>query len=291
MSRLWLLAAAALFASGALAPSAGALSSKGIIAKINEQRVFHGLPGKVANSSARADGCKKHNRYQRLNGGQLTHFEQKGKPGYSKEGAAAARASVLSRGILWSQGNPWEAAPIHLAALLAPRLNKAGADETGDYNCVVTNGLGRKAPKTPTVYVYPGEGKSYPGSETASEGPYTPGQRVGIKDGTETGPYLFVFFDGPLSTSAAGDITKAALTGPNGPVELKVADNKVRGLETFLPTGGVLIPRKPLPEGVYTASVAGNAREVFGPDKGKRVDFARTWSFNVVPALPVGVFE
>jgi hypothetical protein len=263
-----------------LTPAAAARAATGeeAVARLNAQRAAHGIPAGISHNPEWSRWCALHNEYQRLNGGNLTHYEEPGKPGYTPEGAEAGMNSVLSQGDDWNSINPWETAPIHLHQTLAPRLDAMGVDDSGGYVCATTLlSRNRPAPAENAVYVYPGPGTTHRSAETAAELPYTPGQRVGIAAGTETGPYIYVSVDGPqLTEFSQARIVSASLTGPDGAVELRTVDNHTDGLEGYLPAGGELIPLNPLrPRSTYTASVSLVARA--GETD---IPFERTWSFS-----------
>src|SRR5262249_25015472 len=159
------------------------------IGQLNAQRTANGIPAGIAERADWDADCAKHNNYQRLNGGVLTHQEEMGKPGYTAEGAFAGANSVLSSiGYGADGGNPWETAPIHLMQLLAPALAETGYD----HGCMITiAGWTRPLPPAPQIFTYPGNGTRtiYP-SEVANEGPFVPGDFVGLPAGTTTGPHI-----------------------------------------------------------------------------------------------------
>ncbi|HEX8104990.1 MAG TPA: hypothetical protein VF533_20380 [Solirubrobacteraceae bacterium] len=266
----------------AAAPAHAGVTGPEIVGHLNAQRAAHGLPAGIAEDAALSDGCTKHNAYGRLND-VLTHGEDPSKPGYTPEGDQAGKTSVLYRGgVSWTaERNPFETAPIHLHQLLAPRIDRMGASEDDGFGCATTlASRNRPAPPADVTYTYPGDGATgWPASQIAAEGPYTPGERVGIPAGTETGPYLYVMFDGPdLTPFDTARATAASLTGPDGAVEAVSVDNATPGLEGFLPTGMELIPRRPLrPRATYTASVSADVttQDQTGPSR----SFTRTWSF------------
>ena len=252
-----------------------------IVGFVNAQRAAHGIPAGITHRQADTVACRKHNAYTTANGGALVHDEEPGKPGYSDEGRDAAKTSVLWKGKTWAGGiNPFEFAPIHLSQVLSPRLDAMGASEDGSVGCATTlKSRNRPAPAANTTYSYPGDAATgWRTQETASEGPYTPGERVGIAKGAVTGPYLYVFFDGPgLTPFSKAKATAASLTGPGGPVAAVTADNFTSGLEGFLPPEVLLIPTAPLAaDTAYTAFVAA---EVSSSNGGAAVPFERTWTF------------
>ncbi|MBA2347843.1 MAG: hypothetical protein H0V81_06050 [Solirubrobacterales bacterium] len=273
---------AVLAATPLVLPSAAVADVSGpeIVGFLNAQRAAQGLPAGIAEDPGLSDGCARHNGYGAANN-VLEHDETKGRPGYSPQGRDAARVSVLyDSGGPWSAArNPFEEAPIHLHQLLAPRLDRMGAAETGAYGCATTlASRARPAPAADVSYSYPGDGATgWPAAQTAFEAPYTPGEKVGIPAGTRTGPYLYVLFDGPdLSPSSRAQVTRATLSGPDGPVALATVDNTTPGLVGYLPPGAELIPRAPLrPESVYRASVTAS---VGGSGVAART-FSHRWSF------------
>lgn len=258
-----------------LAPAASAeQSGSALVGYLNAQREAHGFPAGIVEDPALSDGCAKHNNYMALNGG-LTHDETVGAPGYTPEGEQAGGTSVLYQGSVWAAGaNPFETAPIHLQQLLAPRIDRMGAFESEGFGCATTlASRNRSAPATDVTYTYPRDGATdWRPSETAAEDPFTPGEKLGIPEGTATGPYLYLLFDGPdLTVFDTAQVTSASLTGPAGPVEIAVADNTTPEVGAYLPTGAQLIPRRPLvPRQTYTASVSAT---VAGRP------FSHTWSF------------
>jgi hypothetical protein len=252
------LAIGALLAVGV--GSAQAVSSAVAITALNKQRIANGIPGGVRSVGSLAGGCAKHNAYMKRNGGVLTHFETKGRPSYSVAGEKAGRSSVLSYGgPAWRSlgSNPWETAPIHLAQLLAPSLAVSGYSEANGFACAQTLASPRRqVPSATTVYTYPGDGASIYPSERAAEGPYTPGELIGIRG--ITGPYLYVMADGPDGYGLlAAQVTKASLTDAGGhPVPVATADGTNPKLRGYIPPGGFVIPTTPLRRGTtYSAAV------------------------------------
>ena len=259
----------------AIAPAAQAAA----IESLNAQRTANGIPAGIVERSDWSSACANHDRYMAQNG-ELTHFEDAGKPGYTAEGDWAGRNSVLASGSSWADGNPFETAPIHLMQLLAPRLSEMGQDEHEGYVCDTTwPGMNRARPAATVLYSYPGDGRTeVRASEVAYESPFVPGDFVGLPQGTRTGPHLYVLADGPWS-SADLQITAASLTGPDGPTEVRWVDNTTGTVGAYMPTGGIVIPAAPLRRGSvkYTASVSVS------------VDGApatRTWSFTTVSNAP-----
>jgi hypothetical protein len=219
------------------------------IAALNAQRAANGIPAGITERAEWSNDCALHNEYQRENGGVLTHQEDPAKPGYTDGGAFAGQNSVLSSSGYGADGaNPWEMAPIHLMQLLAPALGETGYD----HGCMITiAGWTRPQPPVPQIFTYPGNGTHtiYP-SEVANEGPFVPGDFVGLPAGTTTGPHIFVLGFG----TGKAHLTDASLTGPSGPVEIRTVDDFTDTVGVYLPDGGIIIPVQPLVSGAtYTA--------------------------------------
>lgn len=273
------LPAAALALLAVAAPARADVSGPDIVGFLNAQRAAQGIPAGIVEDPALSSACFKHDQYGAATG-TLTHDEDDANPNRTPEGDAAAHQSVIYAGAgPWTATrNPFETAPIHLHQLLAPRLDRMGAAETQGYGCATTlASRNRPAPAADVTYTYPGNGATgWATAQTAAEGPYTPGERVGIPAGTRTGPYLYVMFDGPdVRTFDTAHATGATLTGPSGPVDVAVVDNATDGLSGYLPTGMELIPRAPLAEGAtYTASVTADVTTQSGTRP-----FASSWTF------------
>jgi hypothetical protein len=257
---------------------AGAASSAEIVAALNAQREANGIPAGITERGDWSANCAQHNEYMQQNG-SLTHDEDPGAPGYTSGGAWAGQNSVLASGSTWSAGNPFEEAPIHLHQLLAARLSEMGADERYGWVCATTwPGMNRSHTAAGVLYSYPGDGRTeVPAAQTVSESPFTPGDFVGLPEGTTTGPHLYVMVDVP-GDDASAQITSASLTGPRGPEDVRWVDNHTDQIGPYLPPGGIVIPAHPLARGAgYTASVA----VVAGGEQ-----LSRTWSFTTVPNRP-----
>ncbi len=267
------------------APAAADVPAGEAVGLLNAQRAANGIPAGLSERADWSSACAKHNDYQRANGGGLTHQENPANPGYTVEGAWAGQNSVLSQGDTWRTGNPWETAPIHLMQLLAPRLTQLGVDDRASYVCATTwPGYAATGSASPVVYSYPGDGATrWRPSERASEGPFTPGDKVGLPQPTETGPYLYALVDGPgsfFSVRNATQLTAASLTGPQGPVEIRTVASDHPEVGPYLPAGAMLIPVSPLQAGArYTASASFTVG-------GAAV--SRTWSFTTAGPQPGG---
>lgn len=271
---------------GAAPASAAALQGDQEIAALNGQRAMNGIPGDIVENIDWSLGCAKHMAWVKLN--FLDHVEPVGTPGYSPEGDAAGQTAVLtgSGSSFFADGrNDFQHAPIHLMQMLNPLLKTSGAAD----GCLATlRDVDRQFAQIST-FSYPGDGGVALTSETAFEGPFVPGDFVGLPMGTTTGPHLFFYAFKPGANAAwfsKGQITAATLTGPGGaPVPFQKVDNHTteggaRNLGIYLSPGGILIPVSPLTAGAtYTASVN------FTFDSGGTA--SRTWSFTASPTLPL----
>jgi hypothetical protein len=261
------------------------------LAILNAQRAAIGAPA-VTERSDWSAACMAHVRYMIDNppapsDTETAHQETPGAAGYTVKGAWAAENAVLAPGGgSWNQPapdasspgwpTPWETAPIHLAQLLAPQLQQVGlasasAPDGSVFSCATTwPGYAAARPATNSVLTYPANGATIYTKELASESPWTPGERVGLPDGTWTGPYLYAFAWGPF-TDERTKVAATSLTGPAGPVDLRTVD--VALSDGYLPPGcALLIPVNPLRGGTtYTASIT------FALDG---VQLTHTWSFH-----------
>ncbi len=252
------LVALALFCAMLLPAGAGAISGPEIVQRLSQQREANGIPGELVEQPDWSADCAKHN-YYGAQTGELRHSEDPSSPYYSAEGDWAAENSVLASGPSWSQGNPWEEAPIHLIQLLAPQLSEMGAAENDNHDCATTwPGYHRPEPAGLTGYSYPGNGVSgVVPTERASETPSVPGDQVGLPQGTATGRYLLAYLAG-IDPSDAPDVTATAtLSGSSGAVDLRVVDSTNEEIGGYMPQpSAFLIPAQPLkPQTAYQADV------------------------------------
>ncbi len=237
---------------------AAAISGAEIVQRVSQQREANGIPGGLIENPAWSAACAKHN-YYGAQTGKLEHFEDPSSPYYSEEGDWAAKNSVLASGSSWSQGNPWEQAPIHLIQMLAPQLSEMGAAENDNHDCATTwPGYKRPEPAILTGYSYPGNGVSgVVPSERAAESPMVPGDRVGLPEGTTTGRYLLAYLAG-VDPSDGPDVTATATLANNGTaVDLRVVDSTDEEIGGYMPQpSAFLVPAQPLkPLGHYEAIV------------------------------------
>jgi hypothetical protein len=237
--RLYFALAAALLAG---APTADAATPAEAISLLNAQRAAHGIPAGIVENPEWSAGCAAHMEYLRINGFDGDWHDQiPGAPGYSEAGRAAAGSAVLTSAPWTGAWNPWENAPLHLAQLLAPALSVTGYAD----GCMYTwPGYQRPEPDELQLYTYPGDGNWIYPSMVVSELPFAPGDFVGVPQGVPSGPHLYVFAFG--AGTAWGSLSDVSVTGPDGPVDVRVVDNTTPTVGFYIPPGGIVIPVAPL---------------------------------------------
>jgi hypothetical protein len=257
----WAAVLCVLAAFGAVtaAPATADLTGAEIVHLLSLQREANGIPGGLLERTDWSASCAKHNYYEEQTG-EFGHEEDPSSPYYSEEGDLAAHNSVIAYGSSWSNGNPWENAPIHLLQMLAPQMSETGAAESYGRNCLTTwPGYKRPSPATLTAYSYPGDGVTgVVPVEYAAESPFIPGDFVGLPEGTATGRYLLAYLSGSFGFAEATKITATAtLSGPAGPVDLRTIDSTSPDMGAFMPPpSAFLIPVQPLqPLSGYQADV------------------------------------
>ena len=240
--------------------------------RLNAERAADGLPAGLTLAPRWSAECAAHDDYERVNG-VLTSTENPDSPGASVGGAWAGLNSDLAEGRWTRSANPWENAPIHLLALLAPSLSVVGIDNSDGYQCATTYpGLVRAPTTTDRISTYPAAGAQHVApSEQARESPFVPGQFVGIPSGRTAGRELFVYLNLAHQTGQAPvHVLSAKLTAGGRPVALRWVDSQTPTVGRYLP-GAILIPVNPLaPRTRYTASVTVQDRSA---------TLARRWSF------------
>lgn len=289
--RACLLACLGLFAVTGVSEAARPLSPQQIIAKLNAERAAIGVFAAVAENPALTQGCRLHNRWMRLND-RLQHPEIRGTRGFTQAGDEAGQSSVLARGDGWRRMNPWIDAPIHLSQIYNPRLRTTGTADSDRHSCMSTwPGMDpNEAVPGDQIWTFPADGGKAPYAQNAAESPYVPQEKVGIREGTKTGPYLYVWSVSgetqPLGYDDLGEeiwpeggykaalarLDSGSLVGPRGPVAVKVIDDAM--VDGYVGNGnGWLLPVKPLkPRTSYRATV------VLGSEDRQR-SVTHTWSF------------
>lgn len=274
----------AVLAPPAPAVASGPVSHEAILRAFNAERTAAGLPPVTENPEWSA-ACAAHNTWMSANH-RLSHAETPGTPAYTEAGNWAGTHAVLAgQGTSWASGDPWATAPIHLSQLMDPLLSTVGVDETDGYDCLTTwPGYVAPTADPATTAWFPGQGATLPYAETAAESPTTPGAWVGLPEGTQTGPYLYLYTPGRSGDADYSDnscspapgggcrpgtqtdptptvlplatVTGVRLIGPGGPVDVRTVDREVAeraGYGGYLPTAAVFIPAQPLqPSSSYT---------------------------------------
>ncbi len=98
----------------------------------------------------------------------------------------------------WNKSTtPYLRAPLHQQALYNPLFTVMGDQSYKGQDCFGAGGPVEE-PSSPHFYmVIQAQGRhNVPTSELAEEGPFTPGQLVGIRAGTTTGPYIILYATG-----------------------------------------------------------------------------------------------
>lgn len=272
------LAGAASLAAVVAAPAADA-NPRSILSAVNLEREMAGLRPLTARADWAA-ACSAHTNY--MNGlGALTHDQSPSSALFSTEGAWAGTHSVLARSSYGYSGNPWRSAPFHEFQVLHPWLSETGISITGSYACMITLGE-RDAPNPAdtTLTTVPGTGQYIRPAEVASESPFTPGDEVGLPQGTKTGPHIYVYAQAPqrLNTIA---VQSASLTASDGSqVPLRWVDGTSARSGRYLDGGAILIPVSPLQENTtYGLRVEAAATS----PSGSRLLISRTSSFLTGP--------
>lgn len=227
------------------------------LAWLRTERARDGLPAAVALNSRWSQECAAHDAYEAA-GGVLQSAEDPTAADASPGGAWAGLNSDLAEAD-WSSGHsPWEQAPIHLLALLAPSLTVTGIDDTGTLQCAVTfPGMLRSWSGPDAVTTVPARSATdVVPAELAREAPFTPVQFVGLPTSRRTGRELFVYLNrtGRIG-QAPVQILHASLRAGARTAAVRWIDSTTRTVGPYL-AGGILIPLHPLaPRTRYRASV------------------------------------
>ena len=227
------------------------------LAWLRAERARNGLPAQVVLNPRWSRECAAHDDYEAANG-VLQSAEDPTASDASVGGAWAGLNSDLAEG-RWAAGRtPWEQAPIHLLALLAPSLSVTGIDDSGTLQCAVTfPGMVRRWSRADAVTTVPGrDATAVAPAELARESPFTPVQFVGLPASRRTGRELFVYLNrtGQIG-QAPVRITRASLRADGRSAAVRWVDSATRTIGSYL-AGGILIPLRPLArDTTYQASV------------------------------------
>ncbi len=267
-------------ASLACLPATAQATPRAILSAVNYEREMAGLKPLAARADW-ASACNAHTSYMNQNN-VLTHSETPGAPLFSDAGVWAGAHAVLARSSAGFSGNPWHNAPFHQFQVMHPWLAETGISITGGYACMVTLGE-RDAPNPSEISLItvPGTAQYTAPAEIARESPFTPGDEVGLPQGTKTGPHIYVYAQGPQRFQTVA-VQSASLTAADdgSQVPLRWVDGTSPRSGRYLDGGAILIPVTPLKEGTtYGLRVEASTTSATG----SRLLISRTSSFATGP--------
>lgn len=248
---------------GLLVPTAGVAGTPDQDLRwVNERRAANGIPGDVMLDAEWSRACAAHVRYMRTTG-TIQHRENPSRPSFTAAGDWAARNAILASTATWTaQRFIWEDAPLHMAQLLTPQLERTGIADDGRLVCLVTvPGYTRPAPDRATVLSYPGNATRTRERAFTREWPETPAQVLGFPN--PTGPQLYVFQWGPVTDSGLDafgrtvGIASASLESAGGRERIGWVDRRNPRVGRYLPNASaIIVPKRPLrPDRTFTATV------------------------------------
>jgi uncharacterized protein YkwD len=267
--------AAALLATAASPAPAGAVTDDDWVGIVNTYRAMSGLDPIAANGTWSAQ-AQAHSCYMLLNG--ISHDEVPGRAGYTSGGDTAGNSGnvAVSSSVSASARNHidlWMTGPFHAIGILRHNLRTSGfglcaSNDTptpwhsGGTLDVIRGLDGTPRPSTPIVF--PGDGAVVPLHSFVTESP-NPLTMCGWS-GSAGLPLIAMF---PSTVTSAG----ATLVGPGGPIETCVltqgnaSDATARAILAG-DNAAVVVPRVPLADGTYIATVSSDGGSV-------------SWSFDV----------
>jgi hypothetical protein len=272
--------AGTLLTTGA-SQSAGAVGDDDWLGIVNTYRAMSGLDPVTPNGTWSAE-AKAHSCYMLLNG--ITHDEIPGRPGYTPGGDIAGNSGnvAVSSAVSATPRNHidlWMTGPFHAIGILRHNLRSSGfglcanADTPTPWRSGGTLDVLRGLDSTPRPsqpIVFPGNGATVPLHSFITETP-NPVTMCGWT-GSAGLPLIAMM---PSNVSSAS----ATLTGPNGPVQTCVlhGGNANDATARAIMSGDnavVVVPRDPLADGNYVATVTSNGG-------------AASWSFTVDRSAPL----
>ena len=274
------IGAAVLVAPIASSP-AQAVADDDWLGIVNIYRAMSGVGPVSANAEWSAQD-QAHSCYMLQNG--ITHDESPGNPGYSSGGDIAGNSGnvAVSSSVTASARNHidlWMTGPFHAIGILRHNLRTSGFGMCVSSNTPtpwhsagtldVLRGLDN-SPRPTTPIVFPGNGATVPVHSFVTEAP-NPMTMCGWTGAAGV----------PLIAMMPNDVTaaNAALTGPSGPIETcalhkgNVSDGTARAILDG-DNAVIVMPRVPLADGNYTATVNSNGGSI-------------TWSFTVNRNAPL----
>jgi hypothetical protein len=269
------LAAVALVAPIA-SNSAQAVGDDDWLGIVNTYRAMSGLAPVTPNAEWSAQDAA-HSCYMLING--MSHDEIPGRDGYTQGGDIAGNSGnvAVSSSVSTSARSHielWMTGPFHTIGILRPNLAVAGFGMCADSSASrwrsgatldVIRGINSSIPRPAAPVVFPGNGATVRMSTFIAETP----SPVDLCGWTGTPAGL------PLIAMMPNDVTNAnsALSGPNGPIATctlhkgNVSDGTAKAILDG-DNAVIVMPRDPLADGAYTATVNSNGGSV-------------TWSFNI----------
>ncbi len=267
----------------AVAPAgtASAVSDHDWLGVVNTYRAMSGLAPVTANATWSAQ-AQNHSCYMLQNG--ISHDEIPGRPGYTEGGDIAGNSGnvAVSSSISTTPRQHielWMTGPFHAIGILRHSLAQSGfglcaAESTptpwrsgGTLDVIRGIDYGRGRPSTPIVF--PGNGATVPLHSFITEYP-NPMTYCGWT-GSAGLPLIAMMPSGVSSASST-------LTGPSGPIQTcTLHKSNTDGTARAILDGDnavVVMPRTPLVDGTYTATVNSNGGNA-------------TWSFTVDRSAPL----
>lgn len=281
-STLAVLAAAIAVLNPIASSTAQAVSDQDWLGIVNTYRAMSGLDPVVANDTW-SNEAYSHSCYMLQNG--ISHDEIPGRPGYTPGGDVAGNSGnvAVSSSVSATPRNHidlWMTGPFHAIGILRHNLRSSGfglcaSSSTPMWHSAGTLDVIRGLDATPrpaNPIVFPGNGATVPLHSFVTESP-NPMTMCGWS-GSAGLPLIAMM---PNDVSAAG----ATLIGPAGPIETCVLHkgNVGGGVAASILDGDnavIVMPRVPLVDGTYTATVDSNGGSV-------------SWSFTVNRSAPLSV--
>ncbi len=260
---------------------AGAVGDDDWLGIVNTYRAMSGLDPVTANSTWSAE-AQAHSCYMLLNG--ITHDEIPGRPGYTSGGDVAGNKGnvAVSSAMSATPRNHidlWMTGPFHAIGILRHNLRSSGfglcasADTPTPWRSGGTLDVLRGLDSTPRPsqpILFPGNGATVPLHSFITE---TPNPVTMCNWTGSAGLPLIAMMPSNVSSASA------TLSGPTGPVETCVLhggnanDSTARAIMQG-DNAVVVVPRVPLANGTYTATVDSNGGSV-------------SWSFTVDRSAPL----
>jgi hypothetical protein len=267
--------AAAMLTTAATSGSVGAVADDDWLGVVNTYRAMSGLDPVVANGSWSSE-AQAHSCYMLLNG--ISHDEVPGRAGYTSGGDTAGNSGnvAVSSSVGASARNHidlWMTGPFHAIGILRHNLRTSGfglcaSNDTptpwhSGGTLDVVRGLD-STPRPASPVVFPGDGAVVPLHSFVTE---TPNPLTMCGWSGSAGLPLISMFPSTVTNASA------TLAGPAGPIETcvltqgNVSDGTARAILAG-DNAVVVVPRTPLADGTYVATVNSDGGTV-------------SWSFDV----------